>query len=94
MMLSKFDISFIPQKAIKGQAIADFLANGPIDETLSTNLDFLDKQILYIEVQMTKLPRWKMCFDGAINQKGNGVGAILISPTNVIIPISIRLCYP
>lgn len=35
-----------------------------------------------------------MCFDGAINQKGNGVGAVLISPINAIIPISIHLCYP
>lgn len=64
MMLSEFDITFIPHKAIKGQAIANFLANGPVGETLSTSLDFSDEQILYIEVEMTKLPRWKMCFDG------------------------------
>lgn len=94
MMLLELDITFIPQKVIKGQAIADFLANGPVGETLPTSLDFLDEQILYIEVEMTKLPRWKMCFDGAINQKGNGVGAVLISPTKAIIPIFIHLCYP
>lgn len=94
MMLSEFDITFIPQKAIKGQAIVDILANGPVGETLSTSLDFPDEQILYIEVEMTKLARWKMCFDGAVNQKGNRVGVVLISPTNAIIPISICLCYP
>lgn len=94
MMLLEFEITFIPQKAIKGQAIADFLANGLVGETLPTSLDFLDEQILYIEVEMTKLPRWKMYFDGVVNRKGNGVGAVLISPTNAIIPISIRLCYP
>lgn len=43
---------------------------------------------------MTKLPRWKMCFDGVVNQKGNGVRVVLISPTNAIIPIVICLYYP
>lgn len=32
MMLSEFDISFIPPKPIKGQAIANFLANDLVDE--------------------------------------------------------------
>lgn len=43
MMLSKFDISFIPQKEIEGQAIVDFLVDGPVDKTLSTSLDFPNK---------------------------------------------------
>lgn len=35
-----------------------------------------------------------MCFDGAINQRGNSVGEILISPINALIPIVVCLCYP
>lgn len=34
-----------------------------------------------------------MCFNGAINQRGNGVRVVLISPTNALIPIVVRLCY-
>lgn len=79
MMLLEFDISFIPQKTIKGQAITDFLADDSVVKTLSTRLYFLDEQTLYIEVEMIKLPIWKMCFDRVVNQKGNRVRAILIS---------------
>lgn len=50
MMLSEFDISFILQKAIKGKAIANFLANCLVDECMSFGLDFSDDHILYIEV--------------------------------------------
>lgn len=49
---------------------------------------------MYIEIELTKLPRRKICFDGAVNQKGNSVGAVLISPTNALIPSAIHLCYP
>lgn len=35
-----------------------------------------------------------MFSDGAVNQKGNGVRAVLISPTNALISIAIHLCYP
>lgn len=34
-----------------------------------------------------------MCFDGAINQLGCGIGAMLISPTSVLILIVTRLHF-
>jgi hypothetical protein len=33
MLLSQFDIVFVPQKAIKGQGLANFLAAHPIPES-------------------------------------------------------------
>ncbi len=80
-------------KAIKGQAIADFLADGPADEPSSLKFDFLDEHILCVEVESSKIVGWKMCFDGAVNQLGCGIGAVLISPTSVLIPIAVRLHF-
>lgn len=34
-----------------------------------------------------------MCFDGDVNQLGCGIGAMLISPTGVLIPITARLHF-
>lgn len=46
MMLSEFNITYASQKAIKGQAIADFLA----DEPSSFKFDFPYEHILCVEV--------------------------------------------
>lgn len=94
MMLSEFDITSVSQKAIKEQAIDDFLIDGPIEEPSSLSFDFPDEHILCVEVELNKIVRWKMCFDGAANQIGCGVGAILISPTGALISIAVRLCFP
>ena len=32
LLMQEFDITYIPQKAVKGQALADFLANHPIPD--------------------------------------------------------------
>lgn len=51
MMLSEFDISFIPLKSIEGKAIAYFLADYLVEEPLSSSLHFPDEQVLYIEIE-------------------------------------------
>ena len=57
----------MPQKAVKGQALADFLANHPCDDMLE-------------EVQYVALVPWKFYFDGSRDEQGAGVGIILESP--------------
>lgn len=39
MILSEFEVKFVPQKAVKGQVLADFLAAHPVpdDEELPEN---------------------------------------------------------
>lgn len=75
-MLSEFDIMFMTQKAIKGQAISNYLA----DQSLN-NLDvleplFLDKDVLAMDPSLGNVePQcWKLYFNGAANSIGNGVG--------------------
>ena len=37
--------------------------------------------------------QWKVYVDGAVNQKGSGVGLVLISPEKLIIEKSLRLGF-
>ena len=39
------------------------------------------------------LPTWEVYVDGASNQKGSGVGLVLISPEKVVIEKSLRLDF-
>ena len=39
------------------------------------------------------LPAWEVYVDGALNQKGSGIGLVLISPKKVIVEKSLRLDF-
>lgn len=80
---SEFDISYVTQNAIKGQAIVNFLAGNPILEEIEKKAEFLDSDIMNIEVEED--------FDGAANRNGYGIGILLISPDQVHSPLSFRL---
>ena len=43
ILLSQYDMLFVPQKAIKGQALADFLAAHPVPESSKLHEDMPDK---------------------------------------------------
>lgn len=45
----------------------DFLVDESADEPSSLKFDFLDEHILCVEVKLSKIVRWKMCFDETIN---------------------------
>ena len=81
MLLSEFDIVFVTRKAIKGQAIADYLADQPLnDPELSESL-FPNEDVMALELEpdSVELWRWKLYFDGAANSTRNGVGIVLLS---------------
>jgi hypothetical protein len=61
MLLTEYDIVFVPAKAVKGQAIADHLAEQPSGKSEPTNFDFPDESIMTVE---EKTKNWKMYFDG------------------------------
>ncbi|XP_062075631.1 uncharacterized protein LOC133779727 [Humulus lupulus] len=44
MILSEFEINFVPQKAIKGQALADFLVAYPIPDNMELHEDLPDEE--------------------------------------------------
>ncbi|XP_059295418.1 uncharacterized protein LOC132048747 [Lycium ferocissimum] len=90
MLLSEFDIVYIAQKPVKGQALADLLAASPVNEELEPlHTHFPDKGVLAIEKGPTKsYIGWKLFFDGAINYKGSEIGAVLISENGQHYPMA------
>ena len=81
LLLQEFDITYIPQKAVKGQALTDFLANHPIPNDWEFSEDLSDEDVLFIEV-----PRpWKLFFDGAAQKDGARAGVILVTPEEEVL---------
>ena len=51
MLLSKFNIPYVDRKAIKGQAIADHLADAPLVDEYPLVMEFPDEHICLVEEQ-------------------------------------------
>ena len=66
ILLSQYEMQFMPQKVIQGQAVADFLANHPVSETSKLYDNLLDKiaEINLINVSSEEQVR-KLSFDRA-----------------------------
>ena len=88
MLLSQFDITYIPQKAVKGQALANFLAAHPIPDDFPIDDDLPNEDVFAMTVTKST---WKMYFDGACRQSGSGAGVIFITPDEGVIPYSFTL---
>jgi len=86
MLLAPFDIKFVPQKAVKGQAIADFLAVQPCPDNEELPDDLPDDRVMLVETKS-----WQLDFDGAARSKEAGVGIVFITPTGGLIPYSFSL---
>jgi len=94
LLLSQYDTLFVSQKAVKGQALADFLHAHPISESSKLHEDILDE---VFESNITSEDEvWQMFFDGAsrIGLKGKiiaGVGVVFIPPQNHVLPRAFSL---
>ncbi|XP_070040574.1 uncharacterized protein [Nicotiana tomentosiformis] len=96
IFLSEFDIVYVTQKAVKGKALADHLAENLVDgeyEPLKTY--FPIEEVSFVGEDITKAyDGWRMFFDGATNFKGVGIGAVLVSETGQHYPISAKFRFP
>ncbi|XP_077251882.1 uncharacterized protein LOC143891127 [Tasmannia lanceolata] len=90
LLLSEFDITYVTQKSVKGRVIAEQLADSPVEENAFLKAEFPDEEIMDVE-EDTPNTRWTMYFDGAVYNQGQGIGAVLVSPQQEYIPISIKL---
>ena len=83
----------MPRTSVKGQVLADLVAEftEPKIEELPSNGNMDEK--LVGTISQYCLPTWKVHVDGTSNQKGSGVGLVLMSPEKVVIEKSSRLDF-
>jgi hypothetical protein len=80
LSLVEFNLVYVPQKVVKGQALVDFLADHPcIDVT-----DFNESLVL-------EVTPWKLFFDGSKSEQGAGIGVVLESPMGVKTQMALKL---
>ena len=83
----------MPRTSIKGQVLADLVAEFtefPV-EGLNPAKEMDGK--LVDAISQHGLSPWEIYVDGALNQKGSGIGLVLISPEKVIVEKSLRLDF-
>jgi hypothetical protein len=59
IIMMEFDITYVPQKAIKGQALADFLAAHPVPDDSPLVVDLPDEDVFTVDVESP----WELYFD-------------------------------
>jgi hypothetical protein len=59
--MMEFDITFVPQKSVKGQALAVFLAAHPVPDDSPLIADLPDEEVFSTKLQAS----WELYFDGA-----------------------------
>ncbi|KAK4386124.1 Transposon Tf2-12 polyprotein [Sesamum angolense] len=89
LQLQQFEITYVLQKVVKGQVLADFLADHPMPAEWELSDDLPDKDVLVIEVT----PPWKMYFDGASHKEGVGAGVVFVTSKGEVLPYSFTLTH-
>ena len=83
----------MPRTSIKGQVLVDFVAEfiEPQIKELQSTRNMNEKLVGMISQYC--LLTWEVYVNGASNQKGSGIGLVLISLEKVIIEKSLRLDF-
>nr|XP_023877103.1 uncharacterized protein LOC111989541 [Quercus suber] len=95
ILLSEFDIVFVIRRAIKGQAIADYLANQPLNDPKLLESLFPDENVMTLDPEPDSVEpwHWKLYFDRVANSTRNGVGAVLVCLKGQRILVSVKLNF-
>jgi len=96
VLLSEYNIQYVSQKAIKGSVVAEFLAERVDDDYEPMEFNFPDEDLMAIfqvGEESKDNETWTMCFDGASNAIGHGIGAVLTSPEGNHFPATARLDF-
>ena len=92
-ILGAFDIKYMPRTPVKGQILADLItefAESPVEN--ESNEHRMDENSVGL-IAVQELLQWKVYVDRVANQKGFGVGLVLISPEKLIMEKSLRLGF-
>ncbi|KAL0301510.1 UNVERIFIED_CONTAM: hypothetical protein Sradi_6427800 [Sesamum radiatum] len=87
LQLQQFEITYVPQKAVNGQVLADSLADHPMPAEWELSNNLLDEDVLVIEVTLS----WKMYFDGASHKEGAGARVVFVTSEGEVLHYSFTL---
>ncbi|KAA0033845.1 uncharacterized protein E5676_scaffold49G00050 [Cucumis melo var. makuwa] len=93
VLLLEYDIIYVTRKAMKGSAIVDCLANFPVEDYEPMKIEFPDEDVMIVSDTLQDTEIWTMFFDGATNEVGHGVGAILTSSDGKSYPLTTKLYF-
>jgi len=92
ILLSQYEMKFLPQKAVKGEALVDFLAEHS-DHRVTKLYEDLPDEVAEVCLTQTSFEGqvWQLFFNSASRTglRGNvvaGVGVVLVSSQNHVIP--------
>ena len=83
----------MPCTSIKGQVFADLVVEfAECPEEVEMGSETLGERLVGV-ASVQGLPPWELYVDGAANQRGSGMGLVLVSPEKVTIEKSLRLNF-
>ena len=92
-ILGAFDIKYMPRTSIKGQVLANLVAEfAECPEEMEGENQKLDGRLVGVISVQCPMP-WELYVDEAVNQRGSGVGLVLVSPEKITIEKSLRLSF-
>ena len=92
-ILGVFDIKYMPRTSVKGQVLTDLVVEFTELKIEELPLDGNMDEKLVGTISQYCPPTWEVHVNGASNQKGSGVGLVLMSPKKVVIEKSLRLDF-
>ncbi|XP_070015593.1 uncharacterized protein [Nicotiana sylvestris] len=96
ILLSEFNIIYVTKKSVKGQVLADHLAENPVGEEYEPlRTYFPNEEVSFMGEDIAEAYNgWRMFFYRAANFKGVGVGAVLVSEIGQHYPVSVKFRFP
>ena len=92
-ILGAFNIKYMPRTFVKGQVLADLVAEfAEFPEEIDVKQHGMDEKLVGLISTQYPSP-WKVYVDGAANQRGLGVGLVPVSLEKITIEKSLRLGF-
>ena len=92
-ILGAFDIKCMPRTSVKGQVLVDLVARfAELLEEIEVKWHGMDEKSVGL-ISTQDPSSWRVYMDGVVNQRGSGVGLVLVSPEKITIEKSLRLGF-
>ena len=83
----------MPRTSVKGQVLADLVVEfAELPKEIEVKQYGMDEKLIGL-ISTQDPSSWRVYVDGAANQRGSGVGLVLISPKKITIEKSLRLRF-